>query len=448
MNSNSKSYRSYRVVFIIAVVWIIAIVVFHEQLRTVFNPKSGAIYWVAGGILASLVSLIWSAKVKPESLYGRVTCLFELVLFNVTFCFVLLELSLRFYSLVTNDPLTLPANFKDVTLVNERRTEKMQQLRFGFPFNSDGFFDTEFIRPKPDDVFRVLVLGDSFGVGTVPHTHHYLTLLEQQLEGLEPGMQIEVCNLGMSRTAPQHYLSLLNQIGDSLEPDLVMVGFFLGNDFQIDAVEDSFSSPWDSLMAYRVPVRFYRMAQANAEFVSWVPKDENPKPFVPKHINDWRLEKPTMPRNMFLKVQANRARVFDNKRPDKFYEYACKYVRQIAQVARKSTGKPLVVFIIPDLNQVDPEFRVEVDSFIKKNKRYKDWSANRWELEKPIRYLVRELNSDDIVVMDLLAAMQQAQVELESTYHLNNTHWNANGNRAAAAEIGRLLRAQWEQIVK
>ena len=447
MAGNSQPYRSYRVVFIIAVAWIVAIVCFHEQLRTMFNPESSVAYWVTGGILASLVLLAWAARVKPDSLFGRVTCLFELVLFNVAVSFVLLELSLRAYSLATNDPLTLP-NLKDVTQVNKLRTEKMQQTRYGFPFNSDGFLDTEFIRPKPDNVFRILVLGDSFGVGTVGYTHQYLTLLEQQLEGLESGMQIEVCNLGISSTAPQHYLSLLNQIGDSLEPDLVMVGFFLGNDFLVDAEEDSFSSPWNSLMVYRVPVRFYRMSQANAEFVSWVPKGEKPKPFVPKHFDDWRLEEPTMPRNMFVTIQANRARVFDKSQDDSNYEYGCNYVRQIAEVARKKTGKPLVLFIIPDLNQVDPEFREEVDSFIQKKKRYKNWTAKRWDLDKPNRYLVRELDSDDIVVMDLLPAMQEAQVELESTYHKNNTHWNANGNRAAAEELGRLLREQWEQIVK
>ena len=423
-------------------------VVFHQQIMAMFSQESSAIYWVAGGVIVSIVSLIWAAKVKPESLYGRFSCFFELVIFNVAFCFVLLELSLRVYSLVTNDPLTLPANFKDVTLVNERRTEKMQQLKFGFPFNSDGFFDTEFVRPKPDNVFRILVLGDSFGVGAVPYTHHYLKLLEDQLEGLEPEMQIEVCNLGMSRTAPQHYLSLLNQIGDSLEPDLVMVGFYLGNDFIVGAVEDSFASPWDSLMAYRVPVRFYRMAQANADSVSWAPKDEEPNPIIPDFVNDWRLEKPTMPKDMYVTIQANRARVFDKVRGEEQYQYACKFVRQIAQVAKKSTGRPLVVFIIPDHNQVDPEFRLEVDSYIQESNRYKNWSADRWDLEQPIRYLNRELSSDDIVVMDLSPKMKQAKKELGRIYHLQNTHWNANGNRVAAEELGRLLRGQWDQIVK
>ena len=448
MDSRSKTFRIYRVAFIVAVAWIIAILCFHQQLATMFGGESKAIYWVVGGVIASILSLIWAAKVNPESLYGRLTCFLELVVFNLAFGFVLLELSLRAYSLATNDPLTLPTNFQDVTLVNERRTEKMQQLRFGFPFNSDGFFDTEFIRPKPDNIFRILVLGDSFGVGAVPHSHHYTTVLEEQLEGLEPGMQIEVCNLGMSRTAPQHYLSLLNQIGESLEPDLIMVGFFLGNDFQIDAVEDSFASPWDSLMTYRIPIRFYRMSQANAEFVSWAPKDEKPKQTVPKYINDWRLEKPTMPEEMYVRIQANRAQVFDKDRSDEQYEYACKFVRQIAQVARKSTGRPLVVFIIPDHNQVDPEIRKEVDSYIQENNRYKDWTADRWDVERPIQYLERELSSDDIVVMDLLPKLVKAKVELGRIYHLQNTHWNANGNRAAAEELGRLLREQWDHIVK
>ncbi len=444
-----RSFRACRVAFIIAVAWIVALVCFLDQWKTALSTSSSSrtstFILLAAGILVSLGLLFWVENVKPESRWGRITSFIELLLFNVTLSVVLLELSLRTYSLVTNNPFTLPKNLKDVALVNERRTEKMQQMLLGFPFNSDGFFDTEFRRPKPDNVFRIVVLGDSFGVGAVPYSHHYLTLLEQELEDLVPGKQIEVCNLGLSRTGPQHYLSLFQQIGHSLQPDLVLVGFFLGNDFNADAVEDSFSSPWDALMIYRVPTRIYRMSQANTDYLEWVPTDEEPKLIVPDYVGDWRLEKPTMPRDYFLQVQSQRARIFDKARDDAMYENACTYLRQIAREARTITGKPLVLVIIPDENQVNAALRADVDTWMQE-KASQDSAHVAWDLEKPNRFLANKFDTDEIVVVDLLPALRRAEAELGRTYHLQNTHWNANGNRIAGEELGRILIEKWQQI--
>ena len=455
MTSPPKSFRIYRVGFIVVIAWLIALLCFQEQFFSTWQPGSEFFYWVVAGVLASIVSLLWAVMVKqespdsPRSLLGRIACGIELIVFNLALCVFLLEVSLRIYSVVTNDPMTLSANSQDVTVVSERRAEKKRHVRFGFPFNSEGFHDTEFIRPKPDDVYRILVLGDSFGVGAVPYSHNYLTLLEKELEGVEPGKRIEVCNVGMSSTAPAHYLALLNQIGDSLAPDLVMVAFFVGNDFQSNGVEKSFASRWDSLMIFRIPARFFRMSQAKAEYVTWEPFDKETELVVPKFVDDWRLEKPTMPREMFLQIQSNRAFTFSTVRGEQWYEFACKYVREIARDARALTGNPLVMFIIPDANQVDPALRAEVDSFIvEKTKNAQDWRPEKWDLEKPNRILNSAFDPEQIIVIDPLPAMRQAHVELESTYHLNNTHWNANGNRAGAAELGRMLRHQWERFSK
>ena len=445
-----RSFRAYRVAFMIAVVWIIAIICFQDQWKNAFNTSMSSKLFVliglAVGVLASIGLLFWATRVNPVSRWGRLTCFIEVLAFNLVLTVVLLEMSLRTFSVATQNPFTLPTNLQDATLVNERRTEKQQQMLLGFPFNSDGFFDTEFRRPKPDDVFRIVVLGDSFGVGAVPYSHHYLRLLEDELDGLEPGKQIEVCNLGLSRTGPQHYLSLLQQIGPSLQPDLVLVGFFLGNDFNADAVEDSFRSPWDKLMIYRVPARMYRMSQANTDYLQWVPNSEQPKLIVPDYVSDWRLEKPTLPRDYFLRIQTLRARIFDKARDNKGYENACFYVSQIAREARAITGRPLVLFIIPDELQVNPELRDDVETW-QREEAPKHWTHGGWDLEKPNRYLGNAFDSNEVIVADLLPELRRGEAELGRTYHLQNTHWNANGNRVAAEELGRSLIELWPQIM-
>ncbi|MEZ5421131.1 MAG: hypothetical protein R2708_27860 [Vicinamibacterales bacterium] len=67
-------------------------------------------------------------------------------------------------------------------------------------------------------------------VGVVPRRDNYLTLVEQALAADGPA---EVVNLGVSGTEPRDYLSLLVDEGLGLDPDLVLVGFFVGNDFEV-----------------------------------------------------------------------------------------------------------------------------------------------------------------------------------------------------------------------
>ena len=163
-----SSPRFYRVAFIIAVIWVVQVVCFFHHWQHAFNASPSTrgwlLFWLAVWAVVSIGFLIWAIIVNPKSRLGRIGCFIELVVFNLALSVFLLEVALRSYGAITNNPFTLPAGFKDATLVNNRRTERKQQLLLGFPFNSDGFFDTEFVRPKPDDVFRIVFLGDSFGV--------------------------------------------------------------------------------------------------------------------------------------------------------------------------------------------------------------------------------------------------------------------------------------------
>jgi len=61
MISLPKSFRFYRVAFIVVVIWILALICFHEQLSTIKDPESKALYWIIGGVLISLVASLRSA---------------------------------------------------------------------------------------------------------------------------------------------------------------------------------------------------------------------------------------------------------------------------------------------------------------------------------------------------------------------------------------------------
>ena len=84
--------------------------------------------------------------------------------------------------------------------------------------------DKEITFTKPANVFRVLLLGDSFTFGYgVDVEQTYGALIESTLR--EKGINAEVINLGVSGFGTAEELVMLNKRGLKFDPDLVIVGF-------------------------------------------------------------------------------------------------------------------------------------------------------------------------------------------------------------------------------
>jgi lysophospholipase L1-like esterase len=91
--------------------------------------------------------------------------------------------------------------------------------------NADGLRNPDVPRPKPADVFRILVVGDSvaFGWG-VAEADAFPRVLERQLAGSRPGgRRIEVVNAGSPGWGMAHYAEFLRSRGLGYEPDVVVV---------------------------------------------------------------------------------------------------------------------------------------------------------------------------------------------------------------------------------
>jgi hypothetical protein len=97
--------------------------------------------------------------------------------------------------------------------------------------NSLGYRGPEFDREKGDRT-RILVLGDSFTFGHgVAAEETYSSALERALNGAGLDQGAEVINAGYaSCNYPDTYYLYLKRVGLELEPDIVIVGFFVGND--------------------------------------------------------------------------------------------------------------------------------------------------------------------------------------------------------------------------
>jgi lysophospholipase L1-like esterase len=150
----------------------------------------------------------------------------------VTSTVALLEGAVRLVGVGPTLPRQFAANVADAFLpwklepfsVSEGATP---EFTFRYAHNSVGLRDVEHVPRKPEGVFRILVLGDSFtyGVG-VAFDETYVARLGRLLnERLTGRPTVEMINAGIPRYWPEPERMFLEHYGLAYEPDIVLVAF-------------------------------------------------------------------------------------------------------------------------------------------------------------------------------------------------------------------------------
>jgi len=287
---------------------------------------------------------------------------------------------------------------------------------FDFRMNSRGFHDAEHRTSRPPDVYRVVAIGDSFAVGVVPYAANYLTLLESELS---PGPRFEVINMGIAAAQPRDYLAILVGEGLAYDPDLVLVGFFVGNDFE--AVR---RKPYEYSYVATLFRFLWRLARAGP------PPAATPTARSAGRYDDTA---PSMSGDRFLEIEVDRSWLY--RRPGR--ELAAAAPRAVADVRRmrdvsRRAGAQLLVVIIPDELQLDAQLQEQVA-------RASRSSLDQFEFRLPNQVLAEALAREGIPFLDLLPAFEEAGAKVR-LYKPRDTHWNLAGNRLAAVRIADALR--------
>ena len=107
--------------------------------------------------------------------------------------------------------------------------------------NSAGMRDTEYPEAKPDEIYRIVIVGDSVTYGlTVGPRQAFPEQLEQLLAARLPAslaaQGLEVLNLGVSGYNIEQVVERLRTLGLSYDPDLVIYAYSL-NDSQTFSLE-------------------------------------------------------------------------------------------------------------------------------------------------------------------------------------------------------------------
>ena len=288
---------------------------------------------------------------------------------------------------------------------------------YTFRLNSRGFKDVEFEVSK-GEAYRIVGIGDSFAVGVVPYEDNYLTLVEEELR--RSGWDVELLNMGIPNLGPKEYLQVLIDEGLELKPDLVLLSFFVGNDFlesvrvvERSAVDYSYVA---SLFRYAFGIRSHL---------------EKKIPEGPWEFDD---ASPTVDPEVFLKIERYRSGICF-QRPQSFKVLLDAAVGRLEEISRicQRRGIALVVVVIPDEFQVNRELQ---DAILAS--RGKSRKESKVDFARPNRMLARRLDALGIEYLDLLPAFADAGRQVRD-YKLRDTHWNIAGNRLATELIAEFL---------
>ncbi|MGF1493016.1 MAG: hypothetical protein ACFBSC_11305 [Microcoleaceae cyanobacterium] len=298
---------------------------------------------------------------------------------------------------------------------------------FEFQLNSQGFKDIEYDPKKPDDAFRILGIGDSFNFGVVPYRYNFLTLLEDQLNQTQlnqrSGETIEIINMGIPGLGPRDYLDILTQEGLALEPDMVLLSFYIGNDF----IDNQFKAAERRWNQFYVVSLVRSLVSLGTQYEGQVFNPNNSL----KYIDD----QPTRTTDSYLKDTKNKSNMFIKDPADDifagYFSDAMNDILKIKQICDYRQIK-LVILIIPDEVQVDQALQVEI------TERFDSSDPGKLDFQLPNRLMHNFFQQHEIAYIDPLDEFIAASGSTR-LYKPNDTHWNIAGNQLMANLLAERL---------
>ena len=311
--------------------------------------------------------------------------------------------------------------------------------------NSQGFRDRERTFERSSAAPRVLALGDSITWGAgVSYDETFTALLERSLQATAPGA--EVINVGVPGWGPHEEFHLLKVYGVKLQSDVVLLNFFVGNDIQNERWEDTnlarilvvagqsyyvhSNGNWvhDTLgpdrwflyhdLNYLIKVGVGRIRQAGESREGGTPAGETA---------------PLVSRAHYVKAIRERDDIYLQADSPLFGEHWKRTLATLTEIRDylQARSLPLVLVLIPDHVQLDPELQREFLAAI-------GAEPARYDFEKPQKLLRAWCAKNGVRLLDLLPVFQ-ADADPRRLYFTNDYHLTAAGHQVSARAIAPLL---------
>lgn len=346
----------------------------------------------------------------------RQTLIISLITFGLT------EITFRIYHKINPSFM-----FYDTTY-NRWRGEPYAE-DYDFKLNSQGFKDVEYSQNKAKNTYRIIGLGDSFAFGVVPYKSNYLTLIEKKLNQ-DKNQKIELINMGITGIGPKDYLALLVNEGLALNPDMILLSFYIGNDFLDNSISEKNRRVLKENDSYVISflqslIEIYGKYQGNIYHQNMEYEDDTP----------------TFSDDVYLQMLKEKSYIFIEQpaEPEHFerlFNDALADLVKIKEICDYKNIK-LVVVLIPDELQVNSKLVAKVAEDF-------DVSPDIFDFTLPNKLLSQAFEKYNINYIDVLDEFQVATTK-KRLYKPNNTHWNISGNQLAAEVIENYLQAEFFQ---
>lgn len=347
--------------------------------------------------------------------------------------------------------------------------------------SSQGLRDVEHEIPKPVDVFRILILGDSYVEGIrVPLEQTFGKRLEDRLNQAGLPIRFEVVLAGVSAWGTDQELLWFRDEGVRYEPDLVLLGFFPGNDFlnNSEALETAnfggVRKPFFHLENGELVLKYYPFDPAavpasetdrsvgteeaavtpseleSAPFAAWrpwlhdnlalyrytVPLVRDAVPGLARAMVRWGLIEPgqeeidaALPADYIPVAYGVYRRPPDQVWQDAF-TLTNAIIRSMDREVAEQSGARLAVVVLTAQEQV------YTDLWNSLLDRYAPMREVDWDLEQPNRVVHGILDGANIPYVDLLPTFRtQAEGPSELLHFRHDGHWTEAGEQLAADTI-------------
>lgn len=315
--------------------------------------------------------------------------------------------------------------------------------------NAAGMRDRDHALDKPEGVYRIAVLGDSYAEARqVAAGETFWALLPGRLErcGFQPGKRVEVLNFGVSGYGTAQEYLLLESTAIRYRPDLVLLQFTNGNDVRNNSValEAEKDRPFFMLEPGGV-LRIDRSFASKAGFLSRSSRSSELVRQATDHSRVLQLVRNIRSMPFVQKAHANNA-VEQGLEPvvlappsDTLWEEAWRITEQL--IAKTSDyaqrkGARFLLVTAPYAIQVHPDRKLREALQAK---------LGVPDLFYPDRRIAELSKRNAIPALALAFEMQRLAEERKTYFHgfpnvgMGRGHWNASGHLVAAELIARHL---------
>jgi len=323
---------------------------------------------------------------------------------------------------------------------NAKASESGREYQVSYSTNSFGLRDREYDLYKKG-VFRVLLLGDSFseshGVSlekSLPKQVEFY--LQKELDNKNIQIKAEVVNASFGGYSPYHYWKSYSRWKSIFKPNLVLIGFYMGNDFQCE----------DENIHYDV---------VDGEIVGWSYGDKAPvsqEKHLIRNIRKWLgqySELYVLMRNFFyyndvLGFLTQQAKVQESTGQLKPYlipelkeirlerEKCFRYLKRLKDEAT-SDGVPVALIAIPVKLEIDRTYREKIIQA-------KGPETNNMDFKQPYKALSEFCTLINIAFFNPSDDLKLQHVK-ENCYFQYDGHWNAKGIEVTAISVVQ----QWKE---